>query len=106
MSRFETSLGLCGLSRADAAQFFDVSPETVKSWCQGRRNVPNGVWQTLAALYDQIDEIAQHALDTFEGAEVDEALLQAMAKLEQGDKLPKPALDAAVAMYLLTRLHQ
>ena len=48
MSTFKNARILCGLSRADAANFLGVSPETVKKWDQGKTRPPRGVWEMLA----------------------------------------------------------
>lgn len=51
MTLFKSAIAICGMSQGEAADWLGVSPETVKSWCQGRRGVPDGVWDELAALY-------------------------------------------------------
>ena len=48
MSTFKNARILCGLSRASAANFLGVSPETVKKWDQGKTHPPRGVWEMLA----------------------------------------------------------
>jgi DNA-binding transcriptional regulator YdaS (Cro superfamily) len=104
MSVFNAALGLCGLSLREAADFLGTSESTVKHWSAGRRPVPDGVWQALATLYDQIVEVSEHALDTLGPEDITSEALQDFAKHEHGSQLPPPAVDAAAAMFILTRL--
>lgn len=48
----------CGLSRREAAEFLNVSTETIHSWSSGRRNPPKGIFQELADLYEKIRNLA------------------------------------------------
>lgn len=104
MSVFSAALGLCGLTNSEAAAFLDTSESTVKHWSAGRRPVPEGVWIALAQLYDQVVEVSEHALDSLEGDQLTREALQAFAQHEHGSDLPEPALNAAAAMFVLTRL--
>lgn len=51
MTIFKSAIAICGLSQRDAAEFLDVSVDTVKSWSAGRNPVPDGVWWELSLLY-------------------------------------------------------
>lgn len=103
MSVFKSALGICGLSIADAADFLGLSESLVKQYSAGNRQPPDAVWAALATLYDQIVEISEHTLDTFEREEITPEGVQAIAIHEHGSPLPKPALDAVAAMFILTR---
>lgn len=48
---FSAALKICGLIHSDAADYFDVSIDTVKSWSAGRNPVPEGVWAELRDLW-------------------------------------------------------
>lgn len=63
MAAFKSSLSVCGLSQSEAADFLEVSIDTVKSWCSGRANPPRGVWVMLANLFEQIQDAADGAAD-------------------------------------------
>ena len=103
MSVFKSALGTCGLSIADAAEFLGLSESLVKQYSAGNRQPPQAVWSALAILYDQIVEISEHSLDTFERGEISPGAVQQIAIEEHGSPLPKPALDAVAAMFILTR---
>lgn len=51
MILFAAALRLLGLSQAEAADYLDVRPDTVKSWSAGRNRVPDGIWNKLRGLY-------------------------------------------------------
>lgn len=105
MTVFSTALGICGFSTLqEAADHFDVGISTVKHWAAGRRPVPGGVWTELARLYDQIVEVSEHALDTFDRDDITPEAVQAIAEHEHGSALPAPALSAVAAMFILTRM--
>ncbi len=106
MTVFKAALGLCGLSISDAAKFFGESESTVKHWSAGSagRAVPDAAWAALAVLYDQIVEISEHTLDTFERDEITPEGVQEIAKREHGSTLPPAALEAVAAMFVLTRM--
>jgi hypothetical protein len=102
MTVFKAALGICGFNNAEAAEFFGTSESTVKHWSAGRRPVPDGIWAMLATLYDQIVEVSEHGLDTVERDNPE--ALRDLAIHVHGSMLPQPALDAAAAMFVLTRL--
>lgn len=104
MSVFKSALGICGLSIADAAEFLGLSESLVKQYSAGNRRPPDAVWSALASLYDQIVEVSEHTLDAFERDEITPEGVQAIAEQEHGSPLPKPALDAVAAMFVLTRM--
>lgn len=101
MTTFASALRLCGLSQQEAAAFFDVRLDTVKSWSANRNPVPDGVWQMLADLWRRIEDAA----DT---ASVDEAIADPRSRMncsaDDMDGLPGGAVEAAGAMALLVAL--
>jgi len=102
MTTFKACLNLCGLSQAEAADFLDVSIDTVKSWCSGRANPPLGVWRLLASLFEQIEDAATGAADVMEIEGIDPRAYNNIEADVRGDELPVTgALDAAGAMALL-----
>lgn len=103
MSVFKAALGICGLSIAEAAEFLGLSSSLVKQYSAGNRQPPPAVWTALAALYDQIVEVSEHTLDTFERDEITPEGVQAIAIHEHGSPLPRAALNAVAAMFVLTR---
>lgn len=103
MSVFKAALGICGLSIADAADFLGLSESLVKQYSAGNRQPPEAVWAALASLYGQIVEVSEHTLDVFERDEITPEGVQAIATREHGSPLPRPALDAVAAMFVLTR---
>ncbi|MCR9060612.1 MAG: hypothetical protein NXI02_24970 [Rhodobacteraceae bacterium] len=56
MTAFKEILGACGLSHNDAANYFDTSIDSIKSWCSGRRSVPDGVWNELHELFHKVQD--------------------------------------------------
>lgn len=104
MSVFKAALGICGLSIADAADFLGLSESLVKQYSAGNRQPPDAVWAALASLYEQIVEVSEHTLDAFERDEITPEGVQAIAVHEHGSPLPKPALDAVAAMFILSRM--
>lgn len=105
MSVFKVALGICGLSISEAAEFLGLSESLVKHYSAGTRQPSGAVWHALAVLYDQITEVSEHALDAFERDEITPEGVQDIAVREHGSPLPKPALDAAAAMFILTRTY-
>jgi DNA-binding transcriptional regulator YdaS (Cro superfamily) len=104
VTTFKTAIAICGFSQSEAADFFGVSLDSVKSWCSGRRSVPDGVWKMLAELYAQIVDVSEDALDTLELEDLREAEVGAIAQQQLAESLPAPALRAAIAMALLARM--
>ncbi len=51
---YAACLSRVGLSQADAAVLHGCRPDTVKSWCTGRRTVPAGAWDDLRAYEARI----------------------------------------------------
>lgn len=48
----------CGLSLAEAADFLDVSADSIRSWSSGRRSAPQGAIDEMRALYRAIEDAA------------------------------------------------
>ena len=98
MTTFASALRLCGLSQQEAADFFDVRLDTVKSWSAGRNPVPDGVWHMLADLWRRIEDAA-------DSASADDAIIDGRARAnvsaDDMDGLPGGAPEAAGAMALL-----
>lgn len=102
MTAFKSSLGVCGLSQSEAADFLEVSIDTVKSWCSGRANPPLGVWQLLASLFEQVQDAADGAADVMDLEGIDPRAFNNVEAEIPGHELPMPgALKAAGAMALL-----
>lgn len=58
----------------------------------------------LSELHDQIVNVSEDALDTFDLDDLKPDDLNDLAIEQYGDQLPAPALRAAIAMVLLTRM--
>lgn len=102
MTTFKSSLGVCGLSQSEAAEFLEVSIDTVKSWCSGRANPPLGVWQLLASLFEQVQDAAEGAADVMDIEGVDPRAFNNIEADIPGNELPASgAINAAGAMALL-----
>lgn len=102
MTVFKSALGVCGLSQSEAADFLEVSIDTVKSWCSGRANPPLGVWQLMASLFEQVQDAADGAADAMEIDGIDPRAFNNVEADMLGNELPVAgALKAAGAMALL-----
>lgn len=102
MSAFKSAIGVCGLSQREAADFLQVSLDTVKSWCAGRSNPPFGVWTMLASLFEQIQAAADGAADVMDLEGIDPRAFNNIEADIPGNELPMAgALAAAGAMALL-----
>lgn len=62
MTTFDLMLKQCGLSRREAAEFFDVSADTIHSWAQGRRTPNPRIFEQLATLYRHIYNVANNTV--------------------------------------------
>lgn len=62
MSTFDLMLKQCGLSRREAAEYFDVSDDTIHSWAQGRRTPNPRIFEQLATLYRHIYDVANNTV--------------------------------------------
>ena len=54
MAPFGYSLAFLGISRRQAAIFLDVSENTIDKWARGATHPPDGVWEEMGALYEDI----------------------------------------------------
>ncbi len=72
MTLFSAALRLLGLSQAEAAEYLDVRPDTVKSWSAGRNRVPEGIWEELRALWRLQSRAAGEALALIDEHDPDE----------------------------------
>lgn len=57
MTTYHDLLEATGLSRKGAASLHGVSPETVRSWVTGRRNVPPGALKELERLLQAMEQL-------------------------------------------------
>lgn len=105
MTTFKSALGVCGLSQQEAADFFQTRPDTVKSWCTGRRSPPIGVWQQLASLYEQMCLAAEGAAEQMQLEGIDPRAFNNLEADLAGNNLPiTTSMKAAGAMALLMRI--
>lgn len=74
MTAIKNIIGYLGLSQAQAATHLAVSIDTVKAWCAGRRNVPDGVWRQLQNLDAKFQDAATHMQECNERYEFDTEL--------------------------------
>ncbi len=102
MTTFASALRICGLSQQEAADYFDVRLDTVKSWSAGRNPVPSGIWDMLAALWRRIEDAADNASLQLDLS--DARVFQTLQADDGGDPLPGGAADVAGAMALLFAL--
>ena len=105
MSTFKRALQICGLSQQEAAYFFDVRVDTIKSWSAGRNPVPPGVWKMLADLFEQIQDAAEGGLKHMAENGIDERAFANISADTVNNELPhESACEAAGAMALLMAL--
>lgn len=98
---FSAALQQCGLSRNEAAEFFDVRPDTVASWAAGRNPVRPFAWQMLRAL----DEKMNIAADAIVALIEHQGAPQIMRKPgEHGDCWPSDSVAAAMFARVALRL--
>lgn len=103
MNTFEAMMKQCGLSRREAAKFFDVSEDSVHSWAKGRRHPPQGVFDMLVALHQQIRNAAYDAAEIMvENGGIDPRAFYNVEAENGFDELPcDGAREAAGALALL-----
>ena len=65
---YSACLARLGLSQAGAAALHGVRIDTVKSWASGRNPVPQGAWDDLRSLSDQIEDAADELLERWQAA--------------------------------------
>lgn len=58
----------CGLDQRAAADFLDVSLDSVRGWGQGRRDPHPGIIQELVDLYDRMVDRAEWVVDLYDAA--------------------------------------
>lgn len=106
MATFKSALAICGLSQKQAADYLDVSLQTVKHWTSGRNRPPEGVWLMLGELFERIQAAADNASEVMSIDGVDP---RAWANLEADlgdDSLPAGAASIAGAIALLTLVEE
>lgn len=96
---FKQTLAVCGLSQQEAAGFFDVRLDTIKSWCADRNRAPSGAWSELATLYDRMDEVAQDAADLFDEQNADNVEFT-----YSGERGQWPSVRCAMTVEAMARL--
>ena len=102
---FRSACALCGLtSNQLVADHFGISLDTANSWLTGRRRVPDNVWREMAIYYDQLTDIVEHCLDTFERGEISDSGVQAIAEHEHGSKLPAAGVSSVIAAWMMIRM--
>lgn len=99
MTTFASALRICGLSLQEAADYFDVRLDTVKSWSAGRNPAPDGVWMMLADLWQRIENAADFASADLDPS--DKAVRQNLSADNGLGPLPGSAAEVAGAMALL-----
>lgn len=104
MTTFSAAISLCGLSQQQAATYFDVSKDTVKSWSSGRSNPPIGVWLMLRDLFYRIEDAADFAADHMDLNGIDPRAFNNLTADLGPDPLPDGAEGSAGAMALLMAL--
>lgn len=95
MTIFAAALRLVGLSHAEAASFFGVRPDTVKSWSSGRNRIPAGVWARLRDLYETQQVAVDAALDLIDEKQPDEIAPDIAGP--RSKQWPSPGAHMAVA---------
>jgi transcriptional regulator with XRE-family HTH domain len=106
MTTFKSALGRYGLSQREAAEYLDVSLDTIKSWCSGRRPVPPGIWGEILALHNQVQAAIDELLKRHEAVDFDHEYqpqdLRAMFPNSVLAELPDGPLKGAFATARLT----
>lgn len=72
MTPFASLQSLCGLANREAADFLEVTEDTVNSWRAGRRNAPEGALKELLDLWTAIDNAAAEAAEEMMGLFADQ----------------------------------
>lgn len=104
---FAAALEICGLTRAEAAAFLDVSPSSIDDWTKpritkfGPASPPSGVWAQLAVLYRRIEDAADNASGLIQPDLMDRKAMNNLAADSGDDPLPGHADLTAGAMALL-----
>ncbi|MCC0052153.1 MAG: hypothetical protein H6881_09775 [Rhodobiaceae bacterium] len=107
MTTYKACRQLCGLSQQDASDFHQVPIDTVKSWDNGRRNVPVSILLELASLWRQIEDACDGASSSIELGHIDQKYWRNIEADIVGDELPtEGARKAAGAMALLVTLSE
>jgi len=102
MSAFKYALSICGLSHVEAADFLQVSIQSVKDWSRGKGGPKEGVWLQLASLFEQMQDTADGAADIMVLDGIDPRAYNNIEADMPGHELPQlGALRAAGAMALL-----
>lgn len=102
MSTFKYALGVCGLSQQEASEFLQIKLQSVKNMSAGRVPVPDGVWELLANLFEQIQDAADNAAGVMATEGIDDRSYNDITADIPGNELPNEgAAGAAGAMALL-----
>lgn len=99
MTPFKSALSICGLSQTEAASFFGVRLDTVKSWCAGRNEPPAGAWNQLRKLYNKMLDSAEDAAEVINESPVDQ--IQWMPGERMADW---PSESAALTVFTMAAL--
>ncbi len=82
MTDFKNMVGLCGLSISEAADYFEVSQDTVKKWSNGRRVPPDNVMAGLAWLWAKIYTASNGGTDRAQLPEWAQGRVAALARMK------------------------
>lgn len=103
MSLFEKSLGICGLSAAEASRLFQISDHELGDLLSGAQEVPTRIWMMLSVLHDQLSSTTAAALAAFDVDMIGHDQMQEVAVKATGNELAPPLLKAAMAAFILAR---
>lgn len=100
MTLFSALLKLSGLSTREAAAFFHVRPDTVKSWSAGRNPAPPGVFDQIYTLIDEQETAAGEGVKIWEKAGQAPTVECGVASDDhEAQGLGWPSVGAQMAMY-------
>ena len=83
---------------------FGVKPQKVKDWAASRVKIPEGVWQELAQLEDQIDLAVDDAFQQLKDQPLDKRMLMNCTVAIDG--APNSCESAAGARLVLALLNE
>lgn len=101
---FKSALAICGLSQPMAADYLDVSQDTIAGWSSGRSGPSEKSWTMLSDLYARIERAADHGASIIETSTVDPRQWGNIEADLGPDPLPEGADNVAGAMAMLLAL--
>ena len=96
----------CGLTLREAADYHDVSIDTIRSWCIERHEAPPGVIAELRELYARIERAAEEALKIISENNPDEIEFGLAADDHEAQTLGWPCVGHTPPFLALWRLAQ